>query len=67
MSELFQVLGGNAPKNDIISQARAFKQQLNGANPQAIVQQLLNSGQMSQAQFNELAQQAQQIVGNYRF
>lgn len=67
MSELFQALGGNMPQNDIVSQARAFKQQLGNANPQAIVQQLLNSGQMSQAQFNQLAQQAQQIIGNTRF
>lgn len=67
MSELFQALGGNMPQNDIVSQARAFKQQLGNANPQAIVQQLLNSGQMSQAQFNQLAQQAQQIIGNNHF
>ena len=67
MSELYQALGGNTPKNDIISQARALKQQLGGANPQAMVQALLNSGQMSQAQFNQLAQQAQQIIGNNHF
>ena len=67
MSELFQALGGNMPQNDIVSQARALKQQLSGANPQAMVQALLNSGQMSQAQFNQLAQQAQQILGNTRF
>lgn len=67
MSELFQALGGNMPQNDIVSQARAFKQQIGNANPQAIVQQLLNSGQMSQAQFNQLAQQAQQILGNNHF
>lgn len=67
MSELFQALGGNAPQNDIVSQARALKQQLGNANPQAMVQALLNSGQMSQAQFNDLAQKAQQILGNNHF
>ena len=67
MSELFQALGGNSSQNDIVSQARALKQQLGGANPQAMVQALLNSGQMSQAQFNQLAQQAQQIIGNNHF
>ena len=67
MSELFQALGGNMPQNDIVSQARALKQQLGNANPQAMVQQLLNSGQMSQTQFNDLAQKAQQILGNTRF
>ena len=67
MSELFQALGGNMPQNDIVLQARALKQQLGNANPQAMVQALLNSGQMSQAQFNDLAQKAQQILGNTRF
>ena len=67
MSELYQALGGNSPQNDIVSQARALKQQLGNANPQAMVQALLNSGQMSQAQFNDLAQKAQQILGNIRF
>ena len=67
MSELYQALGGNTPQNDIVSQARVLKQQLGGANPQAMVQALLNSGQMSQVQFNQLAQQAQQILGNNHF
>lgn len=36
-------------------------------NPQAAVQQLMNSGQMSQAQFNQLRQTASQIVNNPQF
>ena len=64
MSELYQALGGNMSQNDIVSQARALKQQLGNANPQAMVQQLLNSGQMSQSDFNKYSQIANQIVGN---
>ena len=41
--------------------ARNFRQ--GGQNPQAIVQQLLNSGQMTQAQFNQLRNMANQITG----
>lgn len=41
--------------------ARNFQQ--GGQNPQAIVQQLLNSGQMTQAQFNQLRNMANQITG----
>ena len=41
--------------------ARNFMQ--GGQNPQAIVQQLLNSGQMTQAQFNQLRNMANQITG----
>lgn len=36
-------------------------------NPQAAVQQLMNSGQMSQQQFNQLQRMAKQIAGNPQF
>lgn len=36
-------------------------------NPQEAVQQLLNGGQMSQAQFNQLQQMARQIQANPMF
>lgn len=36
-------------------------------NPQAIVQHLMNSGQMSQQQFNQLQSMARQIQGNPQF
>ena len=38
-----------------------------GKNPQQIVQELMNSGKMSQAQFNELAQKANAIMGGKMF
>lgn len=40
-----------------------FQQQNPGANPQAIVQQLLNSGKMSQQQFETFRTMANQITG----
>lgn len=36
-------------------------------NPQAVVQQMLNSGQMSQQQFNQLQQMAHKIQSNPQF
>lgn len=36
-------------------------------NPQAAVQQLMNSGRMTQQQFNSLQQTANQIVNNPMF
>lgn len=36
-------------------------------NPQAAVQQLMNSGQLSQQQFNQLQQTAQRITNNPLF
>lgn len=47
---------------DIFRQANELKKQLNGQNPKDIVQGLLNSGQMSQDQFNQLSQQANNIL-----
>lgn len=42
----------------MIGEFMKFKKQFTG-NPQQAVMQLLNSGQMSQAQFEQLKQQAQ--------
>ena len=56
----------NDPTQAIIKQAQEFKNNFQG-EPRQEVQKLLNSGQMSQAQFNQLAQQAQQIIGNNHF
>ena len=38
-----------------------------GKSPQQAVQELLNSGQMSQAQFQQLSQMATQIFGRKPF
>lgn len=50
------------PFQQIINEAKEFRKTFNG-NPKDEVQRLLNSGKMSQAQFNQLSQIAQQIVG----
>ena len=44
----------------MLQQFNQFKQQFKG-DPQQKVQELLNSGQMSQAQFQQLQQAAQQL------
>lgn len=59
---LFQQLGGNQPNNNLLARFRQFKSQFQG-DPQQKVQELLNSGKMSQAQFNQLAQMAEQFKG----
>ena len=45
----------------MIQRFAEFKKQLGNRNPQQIVQELLNSGKMSQAQFEQLKQQAQSL------
>ena len=61
---LFNALGGNNipnPFSEIIRQAEEMQKTFQG-NPREEVQKLLNSGAMSQSQFNDLSKQAQQIM-----
>lgn len=59
---LFNAMGNKSnPMADIIRQARDFKKQFNG-NPRQEVERLLQTGQMSQQQFNQFSQIAQQVV-----
>lgn len=59
---LYNAIGNQSnPMADIIRQARDFKKQFTG-NPRDEVQRLLNTGAMSQQQFNQFSQIAQQVV-----
>lgn len=62
-NSIFNALGGNAMPNgmqNFMKMFNQFKSTFNG-NPQEEVQKLLNSGRISQEQFNQYAQQATQI------
>ena len=64
MNPLFNILNsGMQPQNpmmNMMTQLNQFRQTFQG-NPKQQVQQLLNSGKMSQEQFNQLSQMATQI------
>ena len=64
MNELFQQFGNRTPMpggiGNLIQQFQQFRASFQG-NPQQQVQQLLNSGKMSQEQFNQLAGLARQF------
>ena len=64
---LFSQFGGQQvnPMQQLVEDARKLKQTMQ--NPRAEVEQLLQSGQMSQSQFNQFSQIAQQIVGSGAF
>lgn len=67
-NHLFNTFGNNNQFGDLIKQAQAFKRQFTNINPRAEVERLLNSGEMSQQQFNEysqIAQQVAQMMGKY--
>lgn len=61
-NQLFTMLGGNQSNNmsGFIQRLNQFRQNFTG-DPRQQVQQLLNSGKMSQAQYNQLSQMATQI------
>ena len=61
---LFSQFGGQQvnPMQQLVEDARKLKQ--TRQNPRAEVERLLQSGQMSQSQFNQFSQIAQQIVGS---
>ena len=58
---LFDTFGNNNQFGNLIQQAQAFKRQFANINPRAEVERLLNSGEMSQQQFNQYSQIAQQV------
>ena len=65
---LFNVLNGGQQTNQmqqLIADARRIRNTVQ--NPRAEVERLLHTGQMSQAQFNQFSQIAQQIVGSGAF
>ena len=65
---LFNALNGGQqtnPMQQLVAEARQLKQTMQ--NPRAEVERLLQTGQMSQDQFNQFAQIAQQIVGSGSF
>ena len=58
---LFNGMGQMNPLTNIIQQAQELKKIFTG-NPRDEVQKLLNSGRMSQQEFNYYSQIAQQVV-----
>lgn len=61
-NQLFNMLGGNQTNNmnGFLQRLNQFRQSFTG-DPRQQVQQLLNSGKMTQAQYNQLSQMATQI------
>ena len=64
MNPLYRQIGMNsspAPFNNMVTAFNQFKQTLTG-DPKQQVQNLLNSGAMTQAQYNQLSNMARQLM-----
>lgn len=55
----------NQQNNPMEQQFLQFMQQMQGKDPNAIIQQMLQSGQISQQQLNAVQQKAQQMQGMF--
>lgn len=60
MNPLFQQMNNTAGMPNIVQQFMQFKQAFKG-DPRQQIQQMLNSGKISQAQYNQAVQMAQQL------
>ena len=57
---LFGMFGGQTPMNGMMQRFQQFQQMFRG-DPRQQIQQMLNSGKVSQAQYNQAVQMAQQM------
>ena len=61
---LYKALGGNQP--NIMNEFQQFMSQMQGKNPYQEINKLLQSGAISQQQFNQAQQMAQQMQGMFK-
>ena len=60
----FGVMGGGGRPN-MMQQFQSFMQQMQGKDPNAIINEMVRSGRLSQEQLNQAQQQARQMQGMF--
>ena len=61
---IYQALGGGGKPN-MIQQFTQFMNQMKGKDPNAMINELVSSGRISQAQLDQAQKQAQQMQGMF--
>ena len=64
MNPFFQAMGGNRQPN-MMQQFQSFMQQMRGKDPNAMIQELVSSGRVSQQQLDQAQRQAQQMAAMF--
>ena len=64
MNPFFQAMGGNRQPN-MMQQFLQFMNQMKGKDPNAMIQEMVSSGRISQDQLNQVQKQAQQMSGMF--
>lgn len=65
MNPFFQAMGGNRQPN-MMQRFQQFMGQMQGKDPNAIIQEMMQVGKITQEQYNQARQQAQQIANTFR-
>lgn len=65
MNPFFQAMGPNRQPN-MMQRFQQFMGQMQGKDPNAIIQEMMQSGKITQEQYNQARQQAQQIANTFR-
>ena len=63
MNPFFGVMGGGRP--NMMQQFQQFMNQMKGKDPNAVIQDMMQSGKITQDQYNQARQQAQQMQGMF--
>lgn len=64
MNPFFNVMGGNHQPN-MMQQFQQFMSQMKGKDPNAMIQEMVSSGRISQQQLDAAQKQAQQMQGMF--
>ena len=64
MNPFFQAMGGNRQPN-MMQQFQQFMNQMKGKDPNAMIQERVSSGRISQDQLNQVQKQARQMQGMF--
>ena len=64
MNPFFQAMGGNRQPN-MMQQFQQFMDQMKGKDPNAMIQEMVASGRISQDQLNQVQKQARQMQGMF--
>ena len=64
MNPFFNAMGGNKQPN-MMQQFQQFMNQMKGKDPNAVIQDMMQSGKITQDQYNQARHQAQQMQGMF--
>lgn len=65
MNPFYQAMGGNRQPN-MMQQFQQFMNQMRGKDPNAMIQELVQSGRVTQDQLNQAQQKASQLMQFFR-